>query len=89
MTVTGTLRNGATNATLPGQTVTLEARPAGGVSFSTVGTTTTNGSGGYTFTQPHQVVNTTFRARFSAVAPYAGSLSPLRKLTVQAPLGNL
>ena len=86
-TLSGTLQSGATP--LSGQTVVLEGRPAGDFAFTTLATTTTSGTGAYTFTRTNQTSKVSLRARFVATPSFAGSVSPVRTLTVSAPLTDL
>ncbi|MDX6357578.1 MAG: hypothetical protein QOH37_632, partial [Nocardioidaceae bacterium] len=88
-TLTGVLTDTATGTPLSGRTIVLEGHPSSTTTFSTLDTTTTNASGGYTFTRTNQTEIFSYRARFAATPTAAGSVSTLRKLTVTAPLTGL
>ena len=63
--------------------------PAGDFAFTTLATTTTSGTGAYTFARANQTSKVSLRARFVATPSFAGSVSPVRTLTVSAPLTDL
>lgn len=85
-TLGGVLSESGTGAPVVGQTVVLQGHTTDTTTYSVLDTTTTDGSGAYSFVRPHQTERYTYRARFVGDATRAGSYSTVRTLIVAAPL---